>query len=366
MPLIRSWLLLVAVLLSTAPAVPQDSLPAAEFVGLIRTLSEEGGYFFSDNFTSNEDSYLTVTDRLKQLGASGGAYIGVGPEQNFTYIAKIRPRIAFIVDIRRQAMVQHLMYKAIFHLAPTRAEFLSLLLSRPLKANAPGPGDSIDDLVAYFSGIQADDKAYVRNLSEIRKTIQQNVQFPLSQDDQESLEYVYRNFRYQGFNIGFGDNARWSRRFGHLPNLKELLVQRDLSGKPGNFLAGDEDYNFVRDMHRRNRIIPVVGDFGGKKALAAVGDYLKKHGYVVSVFYASNVEIVLFNFGSDGSFTGFANNIKKLPINDRSLLIRSTFRYYGHPAQLPGYSLCTSMQKISVFLKEYDEGRYRYYTDLLK
>src|SRR5262249_24084475 len=78
-----------------------DGLSAAEFSRLIHELSEEGGYSRSDNFTSNETAYLTVVDKLRQLGATGGAYIGVGPEQNFTYIAKIRPQIAFIVDIRR-------------------------------------------------------------------------------------------------------------------------------------------------------------------------------------------------------------------------------------------------------------------------
>src|ERR1051325_6770724 len=109
-----------------------EGISAAEFSRLVRDLSEDGGYFRSDNFTSNETSYLHIVDKMRQLGASGGAYLGVGPEQNFTYIAKVRPRIAFIVDIRRQAMIQHLMYKAIFHLAPTRAQFLSRLLSRSL------------------------------------------------------------------------------------------------------------------------------------------------------------------------------------------------------------------------------------------
>ncbi len=362
----RAWLLLAAILTAAVAAFPQDSLPAAEFSRLIRDLSEEGGFFFSDNFTSNEDSYLTVVDKLKQIGATGGAYIGVGPEQNFTYIAKVRPRIAFIVDIRRQAMIQHLMYKAIFCLSPTRADFLSMLLSRPLTAKAPGAGGSINDIVAYFSKIPADSDAYAKNLAAIRRAIQQNFQFPLSPDDQESLEYVYRNFRNQGLDIGFDVNGRWSRRFGQLPNLKELLVQKDLNGKPGNFLASVEDYDFVRGMQRRNMIIPVVGDFGGKKALAAVGAYLKKHGYVVSVFYFSNVEIVLFNYGSNGSFPAFVDNVKKLPINSRSTLIRSTFWFYRHPAQLPGYRLCTSLQNIASFLREYDEGRYQDYRDLLK
>ena len=370
MPSIRrnkGWLLLILMLMPAAAAFPQESLPAAEFSRLIHDLSEEGGYFFSDNFTSNEDSYLTVVGKMQQLGAKGGAYIGVGPEQNFTYIAKVRPRIAFIVDIRRQAMIQHLMYKAIFHLAPTRAEFLSLLLSKPLTGKVPGPKEPIDSLIAYLSDIPADEKSYAVNLAVIGRTITQDFKFDLSKEDQDTLAYVYRSFRLQGFNIGFDTNGRFSSRFGHLPNLKELLVKKDLNEKEGNFLASAEDYDFVRGMQRRNMIIPVVGDFSGTKALSAVGGYLKKHGYIVTVFYLSNVEIVLFEYGSgDDKFPAFVSNIKKLPINDRSLLIRSTFWFYRHPAQLPGYALCTSLQNISAFIKEFDEGRYQEYRDLLK
>jgi hypothetical protein len=365
MPLIK-WLLPLVILATVLPAISQDSLPAAEFSRLVRELSEDGGFFFSDNFTSNEDSYLTVVEKLKQLGATGGAYIGVGPEQNFTYIAKIRPQIAFIVDIRRQAMIQHLMFKAIFHLSPTRAEFLSMLLSRPLKANAPGPKDSIRDIVAWFIKVPADDGAYAKNLARIRTTIQQDFQLALSREDQESLEYVYRSFRLQGFNIGFDVKGMWSRRFGHLPNLREILLQKDPNGKEGNFLAGVDDYDFVRSLQLKNRIIPIVGDFGGDKALAAVGAYLRKHGYIVSAFYVSNVEIVLFDYGMVSTFPGFVSNIKKLPINERSLIIRSTFWFYRHPSQLPGYSLCTSLQNISAFLREYDRGRYQYYEDLIR
>jgi hypothetical protein len=363
----RAWLLLTCILTAAASALPQDSLPAAEFSRLVHDLSEPGGYFFSDNFTSSEDSSLTILDKLKQLGATGGAYIGVGPEQNFTFISKIRPQIAFIVDIRRQAMIQHLMYKAIFHLSPTRANFLSVLLSRPFKAKTPDPKASINELVVYFSNIPSDPKAYANNLAAIRKAIEQTFQFPLSPDDQESLVYVYRNFTAQGFNIGFEDeNGRLNQAYGSVPTLRDILIKRDLHGNPGCFLAGDDDYHYVRGMQERNMIIPVVGDFGGKKALAAVGDYLKKHGYIVRVFYVSNVELVLFEWGPRNIFPEFANNVKKLPIDSRSLLIRTNFSIYNNPEQLPGYIGCTSMQKISSFLKEYDTGRYRRYEDLIK
>lgn len=138
-----------------------------------------------------------------------------------------------------------------------------------------------------------------------------------------------------------------------------------MNGIQGNFLARPEDYRFVRDLQRRNLIIPIVGDFAGKKALAAVGEYLRKRGFTVSVFYASNVEIVLFMGRQDGPFSAFAANIKKLPMNERSLLIRSTFWYYSHPAQLPGYRLCTLLQNIQVFLRDFDQSRYRDYRDVI-
>src|SRR4029077_7572961 len=132
----------------------------------------EGGYFQADNFTSNETSYLHVVDKLKDLGVSGGAYLGVGPEQNFTYIAKIRPRIAFMVDIRREAILEHLLYKAIFHLAHDRAEFLSLLFSKPLSKSRAEANGSIEDLLKYIFESPVSPRVYSENLTTIQKTIE--------------------------------------------------------------------------------------------------------------------------------------------------------------------------------------------------
>ncbi len=360
------WVILISTFIAPTVPVESESLSSGEFSRLIRDFSEGGGDFISDNFTSSEDSYLTIVDKMQELAATGGAYIGVGPEQNFTYIARIRPRIAFIVDIRRQAMIQHLMYKAIFQLSPTRAHFLSLLLSRPMPSGkGPGADAPLNQILAFFANIPATHKAFEENLASIRKTIQKDFQFPLSREDQASLEYVYQNFRTWGFDIGF-DLGRWrGRGGGRMPNLRELLGMRDLKGKQGSFLASTEHYDFVRDMHRRNLIIPVVGDFSGNKALASVGAYLRQRKLVVSVFYVSNVEIVLLDWGSFEQFSDFVKNVKKLPTNEQSLLLRSTFSYYGSPARLPGYQFCSLLQKVSVFLRNFDQGRYHYYQDLI-
>jgi hypothetical protein len=339
-----------------------DHLSASEFSRLVRELSEEGGFFRSDNFTSNETSYLHVVGKLHELGATGGAYIGVGPEQNFTYIAKIRPRIAFIVDIRRQAVIQHLIYKAVFELSPNRVQYLSLLLGKPLhkKEKPPSADAPIGDILAYFDRAPSEERAYQKNLAAVRKVISRKFKVQLSDTDQASLDYVYRSFFQDGLDIAYRVDGY---RGGWFPTLKELILSTDQQGKLGNFLASRDDYEFVRDMQRRNMIIPVVGDFGGKKALAAVGDYLRKNGYTVTAFYTSNVEQYLFQ---GPAFAAFAENVRKLPINERSLFIRAVSNQrFAHPARVPGHMITTILQQIAVFLKDYDDGRYQSYNDLV-
>src|SRR5206468_3785081 len=109
----------------------------AEFWRLSSGLSEPAGSFPSDNFVSNEQRFQEVIPSLAQSATMGGAYLGVGPDQNFTYIAALRPRVAFILDIRRQNLWLQLLYKALIELSHDRAELLSRLFSRP---RPPGLG----------------------------------------------------------------------------------------------------------------------------------------------------------------------------------------------------------------------------------
>ncbi len=351
--------------LAQAPATqakPLESLSATEFSRLIRDFSEDGGYFRSDNFTSNETAYLYILEKLQQQGTTGGAYLGVGPEQNFTYIAKVRPRIAFIVDIRRQAVIQHLMYKAIFHLSPTRAQFLARLLSRPAPTGAKVDA-ALNDLLTHFSTASGDEKLYAENLAAVRKTIQEDFQFPLSEADSKSLDYVYKSFYTDGLDIAYRmDGNPSGGGYMNFPSLKEITAQTDQYGKQGNFLASVSDYEFVRGMHRKNLIIPIVGNFGGKKALISVGDYLRKNGLTVTAYYTSNVEQYLF----DGTlFSDFATNISKLPLTEKSMFIRAVTGRGRTTAMLPGHRLTTFIQPMTVFVKDFKEGLYPSYRDLV-
>jgi hypothetical protein len=338
----------------------QDRIPAADFSNIVKSFSEEEGYFLSDNLISNEDGYLSILKRLRELGVSGGAYIGVGPEQNFTYIAKVRPAIAFLVDIRRQAMIQHLMYKALFHLSKNRTEFLSRLLGRRITGkDAPGTDSTLSNLIGYFDNAPADLSYRNSNLAEIERVIQSEFEIPLSEEDRRSLAYIANSFYEEGLDISF--QFRSYRRGGFfMPNLRELVEEVDSEGKFGNFLASAEDYRFVRNLQENNRIIPVVGDFAGPKTLRAIGSYLRNHSYKLTVFYTSNVEMYLFQADS---FDNFAKNVEALPITKQSLFIRSANNRRRWPAA--GYRMTTLLQYISVFLKDYGDGLYTDYWTLV-
>src|SRR3990172_3348215 len=108
-----------------------SAIDSGTFWAMVSAYSESGGYFRSDNFVSNETTFQKVIPALNGHVSPGGAYLGVGPDQNFTYIVALRPDIAFIVDIRRQNMLLHLLYKALVELSADRAEFVSRLFSRP-------------------------------------------------------------------------------------------------------------------------------------------------------------------------------------------------------------------------------------------
>ena len=118
------------------PAQAQERpVSDSSFAAMVARLSEAGGYFDSDNIISNESSYLQIASQLTKVGTHGGIYIGVGPDQSFSYIALIRPSIAFMLDIRRDNMLEHLLFKSIFAQSRNRLEYLCRLFGKPIPAD---------------------------------------------------------------------------------------------------------------------------------------------------------------------------------------------------------------------------------------
>jgi len=109
-------------------------LTDAEFWQLASTSSEADGTFHSENLVSNEADFQRLIPSLTEQAVPGRAYVGVGSEQNFSYIAAVRPSFAFIVDIRHGNFDLQLLYKALFELSADRADFVGRMFSRPRPA----------------------------------------------------------------------------------------------------------------------------------------------------------------------------------------------------------------------------------------
>ena len=141
------------------------SLSDEEFQAITTGFSESAGPFpHSENLVSNEGD---VARLARMLRPRGGVYIGVGPEQNFSYIVRLRPDIAFIVDIRAENRSLHLLYKALFELSLDRADFVSRLFSRQRPVGL-GAGTSVEDLFAAYSAARSDERLYRANGKLIR------------------------------------------------------------------------------------------------------------------------------------------------------------------------------------------------------
>jgi hypothetical protein len=342
-----------------APAPPAPSGPAAEveihLAPLSAELSEPSGYFDTDNLISNETPYLQVADLLADSAPKGGVYVGVGPDQNFTYIARVRPRYAFILDIRRQNMLQHLLFAALLAQASDPYHYLCLLFSRACPASTPeGARAGIEGVLQALDAEKPSEEAFTANLEAAYRHIEGTLQFPLRAKDKTDIRNIYRSFFEEQTEIRFRTFGRTSGTYH--PTYRMLLTARSPSGRFGSFLASREDYDFVRGLSRAQRIVPVVGDFAGPQALRGIGAWVRAHGLTVSAFYTSNVEFYLMR---DGTFARFVANTHELPSGPESVVIRACFDYgRPHPALIPGHRSVLLLQRLPRFLELFDAGRY--------
>src|SRR5262249_37291167 len=104
-------------------------------------------------------------------------------------------------------------------------------------------------------------------------------------------------------------------------NYAQFMVATDPTGRTQSYLSSEENFAIVQKLQRENRIVPVVGDFAGDKAIVSIGRYLKDHNAAVDVFYVSNVERYLSDQAEHGKH--FYANVASLPQNASSLFIRS-------------------------------------------
>jgi hypothetical protein len=211
--------------------------------------------------------------------------------------------------------------------------------------------------------VQPDPLLFKQNIQDVKNLLVKQHKFGLSEEDLSSIEYVYRVFTDAGPDLdyqvggGFGGG-------GGSPTYSDLMTMTDGQGKNRSYLATEDNYRLMRDMEMKNLIVPLVGDFGGPKAIRTVSQYLKDHDARVTAFYLSNVEQYLFQ---DTGWRRFYANVATLPIDDSSQFIRTVnggnvrgqFRSFGMRFQ-------TLLSPISDVLDEFQKGRVRYYNDVIQ
>jgi hypothetical protein len=356
--------LCVSALPSLKTARTAESLPSRlsdeAFLRALSDLSEAGGYFRYENFLSNELGFQQVIPSLRETVRTGGVYIGVGPEQNFTYITALQPRIAFIIDIRRQNMLEHMMYKALFELSEDRPDFLSRLYARRRPAGLDADA-SVETLFARYNQLQPDRNLAQENVSAIKTNLAKH-KIDLSKEDFDKIEYVYHVFVDAGPDLdytvggfGGGDGS---------PSYEQLMTATDKDGHNWSYLASETNYRTLREMELKNLVVPLVGDFAGEKAIRAVAQYLMDHEAKVSVFYLSNVEQYLFQ--EPGQWRRFWENVSTLPLDSSSTFIRTVNA--GSYGRIGGYGMRfqSLLAPMAETVRAFGQGHLRYYNDVIR
>ena len=346
-----------------------DSLPTQlsdqAYWALIERTSEKEGVYPTGSFISNELGFQEPMALARSMTQPGGAFLGVGPEQNFSYIAALRPGIAFIIDIRRQNLLNHLFYKALFELSPDRAAFLGRLFC---SETPPGltQASSVDELLSAYASSPRTPAAYVRNRDAVIELLKTKHGFPVSVQDLDGIERIQRAFFQFGQDITYDSElpgaapAPQVRRAS--PSYAALARATDRQGIQHGFLASEQSYRVVRDLELRNLVVPVVGDFAGPEALRTIGAYLREHQAAVTVFYTSNVERYLLQQPAaetpNGGWKPFIENVESLPRDGSSLFIRVPRGSYADQ------SVPSVLQRMEDTLQAVRLGRIRSRADL--
>jgi hypothetical protein len=290
-----------------AAGKPPERLSDQDFWALTQSLSEPSRVFnHLEGLVSNEQMLRYLVGALRQ-SRPPGVLIGVGPEQNFSYIAAAEPKMAFIVDIRREIRNLHLVYKALFELSKTRSEFLGRLFARQ------GPkGSSAREMLDNLMALPSDSTRFERTLADIRQILQGRHKFPLTDQDLRDIVHILTAF------LTAGPRINWWGDTGHQNvDFKSLNAMESVGDIGVSFLGSEGSFQIVKSLHARNLIIPIVGDFAGEKALRGISAYIRKHHEAVGVFYGSNVD----GFLTPEELHAFCANLADMPVGPRSIYI---------------------------------------------
>jgi hypothetical protein len=336
---------------SSAEPVPPGKPPSRSPRELFETLGERERHHLPQNYVSSETSQLQVAPLLLERRRPGGAYIGVGAEQNFSYIALVEPEVAFIIDPRRSIVLLHLLYKAMFDKARTRSEFVSFMIGRGYDASDEPPRNArVADVIAHVEELGQFPELSRTTLAVLMDRISTKFGFKLTARDRATLTEINKEFYEHELDIRFEQEGKIDPGY---VKFREQLALRAPNGKELGFLSHDRAFRYVQRMHRENRIFVMVGDLAGDKALSGIAAYLKAEQIPLRTFYVSNLEEPLFALKT---WPKWVKNLEALPADEHAVFIRTWFGGDRHPYQLPGLRTTTLLQPLADFRAREQQG----------
>lgn len=225
----------------------------------------------SHYWISNEHSHFVWHAPLQALG---GAYLGVGTDQNYLLAGWARPELLLLVDFDASIVDLHRAYRVAFTAAASPAEFLALWSPAGAAAHA-----------AHIVAAYPDPDLQARVLAA----------------------------------------QRTARRLVHHRLRTTLRVHGDRG--IATYLDDAAQYEHLRRLWQEDRVLPIRGDLTGDAALVDIAAALRAAGLTLSVLYLSNAE-QYFDF-----VPSFRRNVLALPMDERSVVLRTLgWRTHGFVA----------------------------------
>lgn len=205
----------------------------------------------------------------------GGAYVGIGADQSFNYIASARSSWAWVMDYDPRVILHHRRMRAFILAAPTPAEFVALFEPE----NAERALEIID--AAY-----PDDP----DLARMRRS------YTANRDD--LLAY----FTHQ------------------LEPLHGWGIPPQDPDDPFGWLRNPDDYRYIRTLYQQGRLYTVGGDLLRDGAMQQISEACRALGVAVRIYYTSNAPTAWGGEISDP----YRRNVSSLPFDAHSIVLRTT------------------------------------------
>lgn len=221
----------------------------------------------SHYWISNEHSHFVWHAGLQGLG---GAFLGVGTDQNYLLAGWARSELLLLVDFDAAIVELHHAYRVAFETCETPAEFMRMWTKAGADVHTARIVEAYPEAETQALVLRAQKRARTIVHARLRKTL-------------------------------------------------ALYAARGIS----TYLDDQAQYDHLRQLWRDGRVYPIRGDLTGDATIVDAGAALKATGLPLKVLYLSNAE-QYFDYGPS-----FRRNIIALPMDERSQVLR-TLGWRGH------------------------------------